>query len=82
MPLAAWRRSASWRPSWLGLYSSSRAATITRSRVSGRTPLELRMTRETVAMETSAWRATSRMVCRVMGESFPGGSWVRSRERG
>ena len=50
------------------------AAAITRSRVSGRTSFESRMTRETVAIETPAWRATSRMVA---GTRLP--SWLVGR---
>ena len=37
---------------------------MTRSRVSGRTVSESRITRETVAIETPACRATSRIVLR------------------
>jgi hypothetical protein len=46
------------------MYSSSWAALSTRCRVTWRTLSESRMTRETVAIETPAWRATSRMVAR------------------
>ncbi len=62
MPFAACRRSASERPSRLGVNWSSSTAAVTRSRVSSATLAWPCMTRETVAMETPARLATSRIV--------------------
>ena len=64
MAFAACRRSASDRPSRLGVNSSSSTARATRSRVASETFACWCMTRETVAMETPACRATSRIVGR------------------
>src|SRR5262245_33537141 len=62
MPLAAWRPWASCRPSWLGTYSRSVAARTTRARVAGATLSESRRARDTVAIDTPARVATSRIV--------------------
>ena len=73
MPLAAWRPWASWRPSWLGTYSRSAAAWVTRARVSGVTLVASRSARETVAIETPARCATSRIVVATGSATFPSG---------
>ncbi len=65
MPLAACRRSASWRPRWLGTYSSSAAAWATLCWVAGLTIWGSRSALLTVAIETPALLATSLIVGRI-----------------